>query len=117
MWQSTEVSRRLNLKAPIIQGPFGGGLSAVDLTVTVSEAGGLGSFGVHHLSGTQLKDVARNIREKTSQPFALNLWIPYQESDDPPMSGVSTIGRSTFVLFQRIKFGNTQAPRAFFASL
>lgn len=86
MWQSTEVSRRLKLKAPIIQGPFGGGLSAVDLTATVSDAGGLGSFGVHHLSGTQLKEVAQAIRAKTSRPFALNLWIPYQGSDDPPVS-------------------------------
>ena len=86
MWRSTEVSKRLNLTAPIIQGPFGGGLSAVDLTVAVSEAGGLGSFGVHHLSGTQLKEIAKNIRAKTSRPFALNLWIPYQDSDDPQIS-------------------------------
>ena len=86
MWHDTEVSRRLELKAPIIQGPFGGGLSAVDLAVAVSEAGGLGSFGVHHLSGTQLKEVAQAIRAKTSRPFALNLWIPYQDSDDPSIS-------------------------------
>lgn len=86
MWHDTDVSRRLELKAPIIQGPFGGGLSAVDLTVAVSDAGGLGSFGTHHLSGAQLKEVAQAIRTKTSRPFALNLWIPYQSSDDPPIS-------------------------------
>ncbi|MFT3929162.1 MAG: nitronate monooxygenase [Spongiibacteraceae bacterium] len=86
MWRNNEVSRRLDLKAPIVQGPFGGGLSSVDLAATVSQAGGLGSFGVHHLSGTQLREVAQAIRKKTSRPFALNLWIPYQESDDPPIS-------------------------------
>ena len=86
MWRDTDVSRRLKLKAPIVQGPFGGGLSAVDLAATVSEAGGLGSFGVHHLSGTQLKEIAQAIRQKTSRPFALNLWIPHQNSDDPPLS-------------------------------
>jgi len=86
MWTDTEVSRRLKLKAPIVQGPFGGGLSAVDLAATVSEAGGLGSFGVHHLSGVQLKETAAAIRAKTAKPFALNLWIPYQHSDDPPLT-------------------------------
>jgi len=86
MWTDTDVSRRLKLKAPIVQGPFGGGLSAVDLAATVSEAGGLGSFGVHHLSGTQIKATATALRAKTAKPFALNLWIPYQQSDDPPLS-------------------------------
>ena len=51
MWKNTEVTRRLKLDAPIVQGPFGSGLSAVDLVVAVSEGGGLGSFGVHHLDG------------------------------------------------------------------
>ena len=51
MWKNTEVTRRLKLDLPIVQGPFGSGLSAVDLVVAVSEGGGLGSFGVHHLDG------------------------------------------------------------------
>jgi nitronate monooxygenase len=86
MWTDTEVSRRFNLKAPIVQGPFGGGLSAVDLTVAVAEAGGLGSFGVHHLSSDGIKQTAAAIRAKTSKPFALNLWIPHEQSDDPPLT-------------------------------
>ena len=80
------VTRRLGLAAPIVQGPFGSGLSAVDLVVEVSEGGGLGSFGVHHLDGAGIRDVATRIRARTSRPFALNLWIPLEDSDDPQLS-------------------------------
>lgn len=86
MKHGTAVSRRLALDAPIIQGPFGGGLSAVDLVVAVSESGGLGSFGVHHLDGAGIRDVAAKIRARTSRPFALNLWIPLGDSDDPQLT-------------------------------
>ena len=42
---STRLTRLLGAEVPIIQGPFGGGLSSVALTAAVSGAGGLGSFG------------------------------------------------------------------------
>ncbi|WP_137940255.1 nitronate monooxygenase [Chitinivorax sp. B] len=86
MWTNTEITRRLGLTVPIIQGPFGGGLSSVTLTATVAEAGGLGSFGAHHLSGAQINEIAKAIRAQTARPFALNLWIPYQDSDNPLIS-------------------------------
>jgi nitronate monooxygenase len=86
MWKDTEVARRLGLVAPIVQGPFGSGLSAVDLVVAVSESGGLGSFGVHHLDGAGIRRVAGEIRARTQRPFALNLWIPLGDSDDPQVS-------------------------------
>jgi nitronate monooxygenase len=77
--RDTPVTRRLGLAAPIIQGPFGSGLSSVDLVATVCEAGLLGSFGVHHLDGAGIRDIARQIRERTRRAFALNLWIPLPE--------------------------------------
>ena len=86
MWKDTEVARRLGLAAPIVQGPFGSGLSSVDLVVAVSESGGLGSFGVHHLDGAGIRKVAGEIRARTQRPFALNLWIPLGDSDDPQLS-------------------------------
>ncbi len=86
MWKNTEVSRRLKLAAPIVQGPFGGGLSSVELVSTVANAGGLGSFGVHHLSGTQILDIATQIKARTTHAFALNLWIPHEDADDPILS-------------------------------
>ncbi len=76
MWHNTRFTELLGIRYPIVQGPFGGGLSSVDLTVAVAEAGGLGSFGVHHLNGAQIRDVALAIRARTQQAFALNLWLP-----------------------------------------
>jgi nitronate monooxygenase len=86
MWKETAVSRRLGLAAPIVQGPFGSGLSAVDLVVAVSESGGLGSFGVHHLDAAGIRQVAGDIRARTQRPFALNLWMPLGDSDAPQLS-------------------------------
>ncbi|HLA72345.1 MAG TPA: nitronate monooxygenase [Steroidobacteraceae bacterium] len=86
MWTDTKVTRQLRLDAPIIQGPFGSGLSAVELVLAVSDSGGLGSFGVHHLDGAGIRDIAAQIRARTSRTFALNLWIPLGDSDDPQLS-------------------------------
>jgi len=86
MWKNTEVTRRLKLDVPIVQGPFGSGLSAVDLVVAVSESGGLGSFGVHHLDGAGIRAIDAQIRARTRRTYALNLWIPLGDSDDPRMT-------------------------------
>ncbi len=76
MWFETEASRRLRIRYPIIQGPFGGGASSASLTATVSNAGGLGSFGVHTFTSPQIAQTAGAIRKLTDKPFALNLWVP-----------------------------------------
>lgn len=82
-WTSNPLTQRLGLTVPIVQGPFGGGLSSVELAATVSNAGGLGSFGVHHLDAHGIAQVADGLRAATSRPFALNLWIPHEDADDP----------------------------------
>jgi nitronate monooxygenase len=87
-WTRTAVTERLGLSVPIIQGPFGGGLSSVELTAAVSDAGGLGSFGAHHLDGAQIVALAEAIRARTAGPFALNLWLPYEGSDELQLSAV-----------------------------
>jgi nitronate monooxygenase len=86
MWKNTEVTRRLKLDVPIVQGPFGSGLSAVDLVAAVSEGGGLGSFGVHHLDGAGIRAIDAQIRARTRRTYALNLWIPLGDSDDPRLT-------------------------------
>ena len=70
-----EATRRLGIEHPIIQGPFGGGLSTAKLAATVSNLGGLGSFGAHMLQPDAVGRVANDIRALTSQPFAMNLWV------------------------------------------
>jgi nitronate monooxygenase len=78
MW-NTRVTARLGLEHPIVQGPFGGGLSTVELVAAVSNGGGLGSFGAHLLRPEELTPLADAIRAKTSRPFALNLWASTQD--------------------------------------
>jgi len=81
MWPQNAVTRRLGLDYPIIQGPFGGGLSSAKLLVTVSKAGGLGSFGVHHLGPMQIRALGADLHAQTTRPFALNLWVSSHDSD------------------------------------
>lgn len=84
---ATEATRRLGIDLPLVQGPFGGGLSTTRLAATVSNLGGLGSFGAHHLQPHELGGVASELRSLTARPFALNLWV----SDHDP--GGLTPGR------------------------
>jgi nitronate monooxygenase len=74
-WADTELTRRLKIKYPIVQGPFGRGGSSALLTATVSNAGGLGSFGANDLSADAITKVAGEIRKLTDMPFGINLWV------------------------------------------
>jgi len=71
----SSFTSRLGIEHPIIQGPFGGGLSSVRLAAAVSNAGGLGSFGAHHLSPGQMREVIRDLQTATAKPFNINLWV------------------------------------------
>ncbi|MEU3014132.1 NAD(P)H-dependent flavin oxidoreductase [Nocardia asteroides] len=64
------------IEHPIVQGPFGGGISTVELLATVSNGGGLGSFGAHILDGTAITELVAACRARTDQPFNINLWVP-----------------------------------------
>jgi nitronate monooxygenase len=70
-----EATRRLGVEHPIVQGPFGGGLSTAALASTVANLGGLGSFGAHTLAPERIGAIAGDIRALTDRPFALNLWV------------------------------------------
>lgn len=75
MWNKTTFSTLIGIEYPIVQGPFGGGLSSVNLTSTVSNEGGLGSYGCQPFSAAQIVETANQIRGATSKPFNLNLWV------------------------------------------
>jgi len=77
------LSSLLNIAHPIVQGPFGGGISRVELAAAVSTAGGLGSFGAHILSPGDIRDVVLAIRTQTPSPFSINLWVPQPGEDEP----------------------------------
>lgn len=75
MWNKNALTQVLGIQWPIVQGPFGGGLSSVALASSVSNLGGLGSFGAHYMTGEQILQVTKELHEKTHNPFAVNLWI------------------------------------------
>lgn len=86
MQLQTRVTERLGIKLPLIQGPFGGGLSSVALLSAVSNAGGLGSFGAHHLSPEEISVLVNNIRTHTDKPFNINLWVKDHDADGLTLS-------------------------------
>lgn len=78
MWTENRLTSRLGLQHPIVQGPLGG-LSSERLTATVSNYGGLGSFGAHGLKPDAIRKVIREIKDLTSKPFAMNLWVSMED--------------------------------------
>jgi nitronate monooxygenase len=88
-WYDTPAARRLGLRYPIVQGPFGGGLSSPALAAAVSNAGGLGSYGAQGLTPDGIRTVVADIRQRTARPFAINLWV---STEDPGAASVTTAG-------------------------
>lgn len=76
MWNKTRATALLGIQYPIIQGPFGGRFSSAKLLAAVSNAGGMGSFGLHAYPAEEIPTIAAEIRSLTAKPFALNLWVP-----------------------------------------
>lgn len=75
MWNKTKFTKLLGVDYPIVQGPFGGGLSSVKLTSMVSNAGGVGSFGGQPFSAKEIIETCNEIRKFTNKPFNINLWV------------------------------------------
>lgn len=72
---------RLGLRHPVVQGPFGGGLSTPELVAAVTGAGGLGSFGLEGFTPARIAESAAAVRARTAGPFNLNLWVPLPGDD------------------------------------
>lgn len=86
MWYNTKATELLGIDYPILQGPFGGGLSSPELVATVSNAGGLGGYGAYTLSAQEIYDVNKQIKAATNKPYNLNLWV----SDTDAPNGIVT---------------------------
>lgn len=79
----------LGIDAPIVLGAFGG-MSSVELTALVSNAGGLGSYGLYGYTPERVAEAAAALRAATSRPFALNLWMPVGDEVRPGDVDVAT---------------------------
>ncbi|TBR39977.1 nitronate monooxygenase [Dyella terrae] len=65
---------RLGMSLPIIQAPMAGSDTAA-MVAQVGDAGGLGSIGAGYLQAQALLDRVRQVRDATSKPFAINLFV------------------------------------------
>lgn len=79
MWNKTRITELLGIKYPIVQGPFGGRFSSVKLSSTVSNLGGLGSFGLNAYDAEEILEVNKQMKVATNKPYVLNLWIPLEK--------------------------------------
>ncbi|MGB4137561.1 MAG: nitronate monooxygenase, partial [Microbacterium sp.] len=70
-----DLRELLGVRHPIVLAPFGG-LSSVALAAAVSDAGGLGSYGLYGYDGDRIRRTAAALRDATAAPFALNIWLP-----------------------------------------
>jgi nitronate monooxygenase len=70
----SRVTQLLGIRYPIVQAPMVGGPSTVELAAAVSEAGGLGSIAGALSSPDDLRATIRRVRERTSHPFAVNVF-------------------------------------------
>lgn len=78
----SDLRELLGIRHPIVLAPFGG-LSSVELTAAVSEAGGLGSYGLYGYDGRRIRETVAALRAATGAPFALNIWLPVGDEVAP----------------------------------
>ncbi|WP_220473374.1 nitronate monooxygenase [Flagellimonas lutimaris] len=81
MCNKTPATELLKIKYPIVQGPFGGRKISAKLVSTVSNLGGMGSFGLNSYAPEDILRIDKEIKNLTKKPYALNLWVPL--NDDP----------------------------------
>src|SRR5690349_1185644 len=86
MWNNTKATEILGIDYPILQGPFGGGLSSVELVATVSNAGGLGGYGAYTLNPQEIYEIDKQIKAATNKPYNMNLWVSDTDATDGTVS-------------------------------
>jgi NAD(P)H-dependent flavin oxidoreductase YrpB (nitropropane dioxygenase family) len=89
----------LGIEYPILSAGMGPSLvgeragATVDLTVAVSEAGGLGVLGAAGFTVDEMREAIREIRKQTDKPFGVDLLLPSQtvSQEDRDVDGPSEI--------------------------
>lgn len=107
MWNRTDATYKLKIDYPIIQGPFGGNFSSAKLVSTVSNLGGLGSFGLNSFGPEEIVEIGESIKKQTLKPFALNLWVPLK---DDPVKNYNNIEFKTLTNSFKLYFDELKIP-------
>lgn len=109
------VEQLLGIRHPILLGAFGG-LSSVELTATVSSAGGLGQYGLYGYGPERIRDTVAALRAATDAPFGLNLWLPMGDEVTPADVDLDTVTASLAPLYAELGMDAPAAPAAFLPS-
>jgi nitronate monooxygenase len=80
----TPLARKLGIRLPLIAAPMAGGPSTQDLVAACSAAGALGSFGFAYTQPAEMRRQAAWVRERTREPFGINLFVSAQPQAIPP---------------------------------
>ncbi|MBM4765489.1 nitronate monooxygenase [Bacillus sp. B15-48] len=71
-----EMTKLLRIQYPIIQAPMAGGITTSKLVAEVSKSGALGMIAAGYMTPNQIRDQIREIKQLTSNPFGINLFVP-----------------------------------------
>ena len=74
----TPLAKKLGIRLPVIAAPMAGGPSTQELVAASSAAGALGSFGFAYTQPADMKRHAAWVRERTREPFGINLFVSSQ---------------------------------------
>ncbi|GAA3400606.1 NAD(P)H-dependent flavin oxidoreductase [Paenibacillus hodogayensis] len=78
----TELCRLFGIQYPIFVAGMAGGPGNAGLAAAVSKAGGLGTLGAAYMEPEAIRTAIRDIRERTSEPFAVNLFCDPHGDDN-----------------------------------
>ncbi|EPY06525.1 2-nitropropane dioxygenase [Paenibacillus alvei TS-15] len=84
--KNNTIIHRISIQYPIIQAGMAGGATTPELVAAVSSAGGLGTLGAGYMQPEQMRKAIRAIKQLTSKPFAVNLFIPEPAGIDQHIS-------------------------------
>ncbi|QAY60313.1 nitronate monooxygenase [Microbacterium protaetiae] len=102
----------LGIEHPIVLGPFGG-LSSIELVAAVSDAGGLGSYGLYGYAPERIRETIAALRQATDRPFAVNLWLPTGDEVTPDDIDLTAASTAAAPLFDELGVPVPAPPRRF----
>jgi nitronate monooxygenase len=99
---NTAITKRFNLKLPIIQAPMAGGVVTPKFVATVSEQGGLGSLPLGYLTAEQAMASIQETKKLTTKPFSVNAFVPQQKVDPKNDDKVNTMQKKLTNYYQSL---------------
>src|SRR3954471_1053192 len=73
----------MQFRIPIVQAPMAGGPSTPALAAAVCGAGGFGFLAAGYKSAEMVREEIAALREQTSRPFGVNVFMPPAAATDP----------------------------------